>query len=174
MLERTWLSVFVLWWEFIVRIRSVAVSDYPAFVTIGELPDVFNGHCPEIAIYAASCCCSSSTLRSCVDICNTNTIVTAVQSLDVSLADWAVETVGCSISVSELEDSRGLFSENSKSKSVDFLPGVSTYLPAAPTATRFRTFNYRCTTELHKRKARTRTQTHSVRSWHVLRGYSRL
>ena len=65
MLERTWLSVFVLGWEFIVRIRSITVSDYPAFVTIGQLPDVFNGHCPEIAIYAASC--------PCVDICNTNT-----------------------------------------------------------------------------------------------------
>ena len=38
----------------LVRIRSIAVSDYPAFVTIGQLPDVFNGHCPEIAIYAAS------------------------------------------------------------------------------------------------------------------------
>ena len=49
------------------------VSDYPAFVTIGQLPDVFNGHCSEIAIYAASCCCSSSTSCSCVDICNTNT-----------------------------------------------------------------------------------------------------
>ena len=63
----------VLWWEFIVHIRSVAVLDYPAFVTIRELLEVFNGHCPQIAIYAASCCCSSSTPCSCVDICNTNT-----------------------------------------------------------------------------------------------------
>ena len=73
MLERTWLSVFVLWWEFIVCIRSIAVLDYPAFVSIGQLSDVLNGHCPEIAIYAASCCYSSSTPCSCVDICNTNT-----------------------------------------------------------------------------------------------------
>ena len=171
MLERTGLSVFVLWWEFIVRIRSIAFSDYPAFVTIAQLPDVFNGHCPEIAIYAASCGCSSSS-HAAVSTFATLTLVTAVQSL----ADWAVETVGSSISVSELEDSCGLFAENSKSKSVDFLLGFSTCLPAAHTATRFRTFDYRCTTELHKRKARTTTQEHSVRSWHVglLRVYSRL